>query len=126
MRDPLSHFVAGYTEALSRGRVNHGNRTWTVQQVRQFLKALVTGSNNSVHILGSERYHYMPMSRIANFQPLVCTHTSVYPLPVPSCSLPPSLASSVSIQLHLILNHAVPTVPQRAVKASLRLPQCTS
>jgi len=71
VRDPLSHFVAGYTEALSRGRVNHGNRTWTVQQVRQFLKALVTGSNNSVHILGSERYHYMPMSRIANFQPLV-------------------------------------------------------
>jgi hypothetical protein len=95
VRDPLSHFVAGYTEALVRAGM-HDGQSWTVQQVRQFLKALVTGSSVKAGVLGSERYHYMPMSRIATFQPLVralvpsTTCTRVHPS-VQRAFLSPSL-----------------------------------
>ena len=78
VRDPLSHFVAGYTEAMVRARVTgrvtpaHTEGPWTGSKVRQLLVALVRGDTKTLQEWGGrEQYHMYPMTRIAQAQPQV-------------------------------------------------------
>lgn len=77
MRDPLSHFVSGFTEAMTRSNIpkvkalNAGKPVppYTIQRFMFFLDRLVTGHVRSV--LKSSSFHIYPMSELALIQPKV-------------------------------------------------------
>ena len=75
VRDPLSHFVSGFTEAAMRSnqqkmkQLNAGKAVapFTIQSFVQFLEQLVTGHG----ALKNAGFHMHPMSELALIQPQV-------------------------------------------------------
>ena len=77
MRDPLSHFVSGFTEAMLRSNMDqieqlHAGKPvapCSIQSFMYFLERLVTGHVTS--LTQNHGFHIYPMSELALFQPQV-------------------------------------------------------
>jgi hypothetical protein len=104
VRDPLSHFVSGFTEAwvLSyKLQIKHAGKPvapFTVQSFVQFLEQLVTGHQLANGALKNTGFHMYPMSELAHIQPQV---EGPAPQHVARCCFPPLMTCQMLLHFYL-------------------------